>query len=344
MTYLYALRALRRGVVPASESAWLYAIARNVCRWHHRTAARRPVADSSALETLASPEHEDARDFLNELPDALDSLPERQRHALLLREWRGLSADEIAHALQLSAPATHALITRARRSLAHALSAPGRTAAGLGTLVYEARSWIKAAIGGLSAKAAATTVAVVGVGVGGSLAVDQTLADDGAGSRPAGDTPAVVESGGASPSTTKRASLSSVGGVAPGGTARSSADGSASVSRSGSLGAGPMRAFARPRPDRGGVVAPRDDPAPGPTSEPTAGDTDPISAPPTGAPRVPELEVPRADLPPVDVPPVDVPPVDLPGNVVPPVDPPPVDLPPAEPPPIELPPLPPLVP
>ena len=212
MTYLYALRALRRGVVPASESAWLHAIARNVCRWQHRTAARRPVADSSALETLASPEHEDARDFLNELPDALDSLPERQRHALLLREWRGLSADEIAQELELSAPATHALITRARRSLAHALTAPGRAAAGLGTLVYEARSWIKAAIGGLSAKAAATTVAVVGVGLGGSLAVDQTLADDRAGSRPAGDTPAVVESGGASPDATGRASLASVGG------------------------------------------------------------------------------------------------------------------------------------
>src|SRR5687768_8383252 len=40
-TFLYAHRALQRGVVPEAEYPWLHAIARNVCRWQQRTIARR---------------------------------------------------------------------------------------------------------------------------------------------------------------------------------------------------------------------------------------------------------------------------------------------------------------
>ncbi len=322
LTYLHALRALRRGVVPASDSAWLYSIAQNVCRTQHRTAARRPLGDSSGLDTLASPDHEDARDLLAELPGALESLPERQRQALLLREWRGLSADEIAHELDMSAAATHALLTRARRSLAHALTVPGRAAASLGTLVYELRSWIKAAVGGLSAKAAVTTVAVVGVGVGGSIAVDRTLADGGSPAAPGANTPAVAEvDTGPTGAAEGSSPAASAGGTVQGERAESSQRDSAVVASSARPGSAEDRAFVRPRTDGGGVTPPGESPAPERT--PTTGDIDPRSAlPPVDPPRVPEVKVPTVDLPPVDVPPID-----LPGGVVPPVDVPPVDLP-----------------
>jgi RNA polymerase sigma factor (sigma-70 family) len=359
LTYLHALRALRRGVVPESESAWLYAIAQNVCRTQHRTAARRPLGDSTGLDTLASPDHEDARDLLAELPGALDSLPERQRRALLLREWRGLSADEIARELGMSAAATHALLTRARRSLAQALTVPGRAAASLGTLVYELRSWIKAAVGGLSAKAAVTTVAVVGVGVGGSVAVDRTLADSGSTPAPVVDSPAVGEvDTGPTGAAEGSSPAASAGGAVQGERAGSSQRDSAVLVSSARPGSSEDRAFVRPRTDGGGAAPPGESPpgeAPAPERTPTTGDIDPRSAlPPVDPPPVPDVEVPPVDLPPVDVPPVDLPPIELPGGVVPPVDVPPVDvppvdvppldLPPVELPPVELPPLPPLLP
>src|SRR5438132_13512221 len=40
-TFIYALRALRRGVVPESETAWLFTIARNVCSSRRRNGSRR---------------------------------------------------------------------------------------------------------------------------------------------------------------------------------------------------------------------------------------------------------------------------------------------------------------
>src|SRR2546430_5242916 len=42
--FLHALRALRRGIVPETQSAWLFPIAHNVCRTYWRGAAppRRP--------------------------------------------------------------------------------------------------------------------------------------------------------------------------------------------------------------------------------------------------------------------------------------------------------------
>ena len=41
-TFLNAFRGLSRGVVPASESAWLFKIAENVCLSRHRAAFREP--------------------------------------------------------------------------------------------------------------------------------------------------------------------------------------------------------------------------------------------------------------------------------------------------------------
>ena len=55
------------------------------------------------------------------LETALGALTELQRQAIILREWRGLSYQEIAEELELSQSAVETLIFRARRSLARSL-------------------------------------------------------------------------------------------------------------------------------------------------------------------------------------------------------------------------------
>ena len=93
-------------------------------------------------------------------------------------EWRGVAPREIATQLGMSAPATHALLTRARRSLADALTVARRPVLGLAWLAIELRSHVKALLGGVSAKATATAVAVgVAMAGAGGLAVEKSLSE-----------------------------------------------------------------------------------------------------------------------------------------------------------------------
>jgi RNA polymerase sigma-70 factor, ECF subfamily len=128
-TYLNACRSLGQGTRPRAGSAWLLHIARNVCFTRIRSARRRDgverIGDIAVLEeTVAAPDR--SYDSLVGLTDALLALPERQREAILLREWQGLSHGEIAERLGISHSAAETLIFRARRSLADALENPGK--------------------------------------------------------------------------------------------------------------------------------------------------------------------------------------------------------------------------
>jgi RNA polymerase sigma-70 factor (ECF subfamily) len=125
VTYLNAWRSLRSGVEPISARPWLFAIAANVC-----SSILRTRLTGSAVE-LRSPETFDRiatntapTDDLLGLSAALEELPERQRRALLLRDWRGLSYDEIAAELNASYEAVETLLFRARKSVAAGLRAP----------------------------------------------------------------------------------------------------------------------------------------------------------------------------------------------------------------------------
>ena len=171
-TFADAVQALRRGVVPECESAWLYTIAKHVCSSERRATGRRAshVADVE-LETIAAPERAD--DPTGDIRNALASLPERQRRALVLREWLGLSSSEVAGRLGMRPTETYAVLTRARRSMAEALAlATGRTSAALnlGSLVLK----LRALLFGGTAKTAATGLAVVAAAVGG-VAVERSV-------------------------------------------------------------------------------------------------------------------------------------------------------------------------
>ena len=165
-TFLQAFRALRRGVEPEAEAAWLFSIAKNVCRARRRAAWRRArvetPADLQALQ-FEAPAVTSKSDELIQIGDALAEMPENQRRAILLREWQGFSYREIGADLGLSQAAVETLIFRARRSLAHALEQPrakvARVRQGLdaGSLIAALKSFL---VGSTALKVAATAVAV----------------------------------------------------------------------------------------------------------------------------------------------------------------------------------------
>ncbi len=181
--FLHALRGLRRGVVPVAEANWLLTIAKNVCLAGYRTNGRR-----RRLEVLSDPQilaevpvvYEEDGESLVGLEAALARIPEQQRRAILLREWRGLPYREIAEEMGLSLAAVETLIFRARRSLAEILAeervGPRRRLASvldLGGLATLAKSLLG---GAATVKVAAGVVAVTAsLVVGPSAAPDEDL-------------------------------------------------------------------------------------------------------------------------------------------------------------------------
>ena len=332
-TYLQALRALKRGVTPANEYAWLHAIAKNVCRTQQRTAARR-VRVVHGVDVDAIPggcDADDGQELQRDLRAALASLPERQRRALLLREWRGLSSDEVAEQLGMSAPATYALLTRARKSLAAALTTTVRrplSSLNVGLLLDTLRTYLKTFFGSAASKAAIAAVATT-ASVGG-LVAQQSLADD-VPARPAGAPNAEGRPSAAGDRTVAPSSTSDV-------TAPASSPRTGRVERSAPMPSSPV---ARPptttSPATAGAPAQPVDPKAPPTQE----------APPSPTPETNTVPAPRPELP---LPPLPLlpdlssedpllPPVEVPP--LPPVpELPPVELPPVEP--LQLPPTPPL--
>ena len=109
----------------ARISTWLYRVTRNLCI--DRIRKRRPtvpiegVAEPpdpapSALERLANSEESRA------LARAILALPERQRQALVLRHFEGMSNPAIGERLDCSVEAAESLLARARRQLAMDMS------------------------------------------------------------------------------------------------------------------------------------------------------------------------------------------------------------------------------
>lgn len=128
-TFMNAQRGLDRGVIPHFELAWLFKIARNVCYNRTESSSRRRRLESaddleSLQEVLATPERT-ASLSVGELTRALGAIPERQRRALLLREFQGMSYEEIAGELGVSVAAVETLLFRARRSVADQLEQTG---------------------------------------------------------------------------------------------------------------------------------------------------------------------------------------------------------------------------
>jgi RNA polymerase sigma-70 factor (ECF subfamily) len=104
---------------------WLYGIATNLLAKHRRREARRIRATGRLAGQRLAPL--DATDSVTDrlvaaeqwqrVADAVTSLPERERDALLLHVWEGLSYDDVASALGVPVGTVRSRLNRARRRL-----------------------------------------------------------------------------------------------------------------------------------------------------------------------------------------------------------------------------------
>jgi RNA polymerase sigma-70 factor, ECF subfamily len=162
-TFINAQRGLRRGVVPQFELAWLFKIARNVCYNARESTSRRGRVESArdldALQDVLPTPDRPVGVSIGELTRALEGVPERQRRALLLREFQGLSYEEIATKLDVSVAAVETLIFRARRSVAEQLEQTGTSRFGALAVLLTPFRWL------LKGGAAPAKLAAVGATV-----------------------------------------------------------------------------------------------------------------------------------------------------------------------------------
>ena len=106
-TFLRAFRALPGFRGQAKFSSWLYRIALNLCRdWvrrERRTPVVQPPEDVDLIEMAASAEPSESiedlvarKDLTRLVERAMALLPEEQRTAIVLKEYHGLTFQEIA--------------------------------------------------------------------------------------------------------------------------------------------------------------------------------------------------------------------------------------------------------
>lgn len=125
-SFVKAYRAMDRFRGDSAFYTWLYRIAVNTAKNYLESRARRPQgsADSSDAENydeggrlrdIATPERLLQREQLQQaLQGAIAALPEELRSAFLLREYDGLSYDDIARILECPIGTVRSRIFRAR--------------------------------------------------------------------------------------------------------------------------------------------------------------------------------------------------------------------------------------
>ena len=130
-------RARKRYRPEAKFTTWLYRVAVNACLNEVRNRKRRltwtatslsgasedgagtgglaaRVADDTAIAPLDAVENQELRE---QVRAAVDELPERQRMAILLNKFHGLSYEELAETLDMTIPGIKSLLVRARENV-----------------------------------------------------------------------------------------------------------------------------------------------------------------------------------------------------------------------------------
>ena len=128
--FIKAYRAIDKFRGDSSFYTWLYRIAVNTAKNHLVSRGRRlPESDidvhdvgflesASSLQMVDTPERNLYRDEIERvIHDAIRRLPDELRTAVMLREFDGLSYDEIAHVMDCPVGTVRSRIFRAREAI-----------------------------------------------------------------------------------------------------------------------------------------------------------------------------------------------------------------------------------
>ncbi|MBI3159236.1 MAG: RNA polymerase sigma factor [Chloroflexi bacterium] len=121
-TFLKAFRAYSGLTHADNLRAWLYKIATNTARNHHRRNSRTPVESMNEDEELGSrdqdPAHVVAAQLsIRQVKQAVMALPEKQRVAIVLSRFQDLPYSEVASVMGISEEAVRANVYQAARKL-----------------------------------------------------------------------------------------------------------------------------------------------------------------------------------------------------------------------------------
>jgi RNA polymerase sigma-70 factor, ECF subfamily len=132
--FVKVYRAAGRYRPDAKFTTWLYRIATNAALNAARSKHRRPTASLDAMEERGGasqvsapveqrPDRElEREETIRAVDRALRQLPERQRMAVVLQRFEGLSYEEIGEALSMSVEAVDSMLRRAKAALRDALA------------------------------------------------------------------------------------------------------------------------------------------------------------------------------------------------------------------------------
>jgi RNA polymerase sigma-70 factor, ECF subfamily len=121
--------AAKRYEAKAKFTTWIYRIAANLCLNELKSFGKKKLlfgespgeeGQVRSEESKVSPSAEDlllAEERSRQISDALQSLPENQRMALILKRYDNLSYHEIAKIMECSVSAVESLLVRAKRNL-----------------------------------------------------------------------------------------------------------------------------------------------------------------------------------------------------------------------------------
>jgi len=137
-TFLQVWRSAKTYQRKSKFTTWLYRICANLCLNEIKSARRKkwlqffknnPDSKQSENEDLLdeSPNPEDlllAQERNQQITNALQSLPENQRIALILKRYDNFSYEEISRVLGCSIAAVESLLVRAKRTLQKKLEKP----------------------------------------------------------------------------------------------------------------------------------------------------------------------------------------------------------------------------
>jgi RNA polymerase sigma-70 factor (ECF subfamily) len=124
--YLKACRKLDSVRRPEVVKYWLFRLARNVCRDHHRRSRLvgfdplDPRADSVAASNGGGPD--DLEDRLVRLKSSVEALPGKLREVFVLRTYAHLSYEDVARTLRIKEGTVMSRLHRARAAVARSMN------------------------------------------------------------------------------------------------------------------------------------------------------------------------------------------------------------------------------